>query len=212
MRSMLALVILWGCVGESKPDSESGSTGALQWYATCGDPSCQGYTGPYEGVPECSTEAEGAACTSAGASCDFHDECNRVLLCTDEDPTQQEGGCPISRARFKTGIRYLDRAERDALADELLRTRLARYRYKSADPTGPERLGFIIDDQPTSAAVAPDGDHVDLYAYTSETVATLQRQQEQIAALQAQVAALAATVEALRRGPPAPLSDISSAP
>lgn len=195
MKATFPLALLLSCVGV-KPDSDRAPTATL-WYATCGDPACQGYTGPYEGVPACTTEVAGAACTSEGATCDFEDSCNRVLLCTTEDPTQQEGGCPISRAKYKTGIRYLDPAERDALAAELLGTRLARYRYKTA-ADGPERLGFIIDDQPGSAAVAPDGEHVDLYAYTSQAVAAIQVQQAQIQALQAQVAALNEEISRLK--------------
>ena len=195
-RTLLPL-LLAACVGATKPDS-SDTEEALRWYSTCGDPSCHGYDGPVDGVPECAAEVEGAACEDATASCDLVNDCNQRLICATDDPKAQEGGCPISAARFKTGIRYLDAPERDALAAELLSTKLARYRYKGASPSSGERLGFIIDDRPGAVAVAPDGAHVDVYAYTSQAVAALQVQAEQIQALRAQVEALTAQVEALK--------------
>jgi hypothetical protein len=73
------------------------------------------------------------------------------------------------------------------LADELARTKLATYRYKTG---GPLRLGFLIDDQPLSMSVDPGRDMIDLYGYTSMAVAAIQQQQKQIAALQAQLADL----------------------
>ena len=64
-------------------------------------------------------------------------------------------GGTVSRREFKTDIDYVTDAERVALADEALHTRLAEYRYKT-EPEGTRRhLGFIIDDQsPSSPAVA----------------------------------------------------------
>jgi len=170
----------------------------LSWYATCGDPVCQGYTGPFAGVAVCTTEAEGEACTTDGAECDPQDDCNTLIRCTDEDPKAQPGGCPISRARFKKDIAYLDDAAVRAASDAVLRTRLATWRYTWEEGEGASHLGFIIDDQPGSAAVQADGEHVDLYGYTSLTVAALQAQHAEIEALRAEVAALRAQVEAAR--------------
>ena len=95
------------------PDMGGGET--LQWYATCGDPVCRGYTGPFPNVPLCSGEAVGALCGTAGARCDPKDGCNAQLLCSDRDPRQQAGGCPISRGRFKDDVRYLSDAQRQEL-------------------------------------------------------------------------------------------------
>ena len=66
-----------------------------RWYFTCGDPVCRGST-PRTDVSACTTEQEGAACTTDGASCDPHDSCNRLLTCAASDPTIS-GGCPRAR-------------------------------------------------------------------------------------------------------------------
>ena len=85
--------------------------------------------------------------------------------------------------------------------DEILRTRLATYRYKAEGAAARERLGFIIDDQEASPAVAADGHHVDLYAYASLAVAAVQVQARQIEALEREVQQL--RVE-MKRGKPRP--------
>jgi hypothetical protein len=52
-------------------------------------------------------------------------------------------------------------------------------------------LGFIIEDMPEgSAAVLPSRDRVDLYGYTSMTVASLQHQQREIDELKTELAKL----------------------
>lgn len=188
-------LLLASCIDGESDDS---TPGELQWYLTCGDPVCQGYTGPFSGVSACTTEAAGDACTSNGATCDPQNDCNALLSCTTEDPTQQPGGCPISLRSAKRDIRYIDATERDALARALLDTHLARWSYRTEAPGARPHLGFIIDDIPGSPAVHQDGAHVDLYGYTSMTVATLQAQQAQIEGLQAELTALRAEVAALK--------------
>ena len=183
----------FSCIGGDTGKTESG---ALTWYISCGDPACSGYSGPFEGVPLCEGTADGDACTEEGATCDPKDSCNATLTCGYRDP--DSGPCPISLRRYKTDIHYLDRAEADQRADALLQTRLARYHYKGADPRQPARLGFLIDDQPTSPAVLPDGQHVDVYGYTSMAVATIQRQQAEIDALRAELDLLRAEVAAIK--------------
>jgi hypothetical protein len=98
-----------------------------------------------------------------------------------------QGGCPISRARYKRDIRYLDRRELSEVAEQVLRTPLARWRYKD-DTTARERMGFIIEDVEPSPSV--DGDQVNLYGYTSMAVAALQVQAEQIETLRRELAQL----------------------
>jgi hypothetical protein len=84
-------------------------------------------------------------------------------------------------------------------------TRLATYRYKRPAPLGmgPDdapHLGFIIEDMPGgSAAVLPSRDRVDLYGYTSMTVASLQHQQREIDELRADLTRLRAENAALKR-------------
>lgn len=167
------------------------------WYATCGDPICQGYTGPFDGVDPCTSEAIGGACDELDAQCDPQDACNARLVCATEDPTQSAGGCPESLRKFKHDIRYLGASEIEALRKAALDLPLATWRYNGSDPSTAPRLGFIIDDRPTLPAVAADGQHVDVYGLASMAIATVQAQQSEIEALRARQAALEARLSAL---------------
>ncbi len=159
----------------------------LQWYRTCGDVVCSSYM-PTPGATVCSTQSEGGTCTQDGDSCEIPDDgCNADLLCTTGDPATN---CPISQARFKRDIRYLQPDERERILEHLLGTRLATYRYRRESDAAPRRLGFIIDDQPDSPAVLPSGERVDLYGYTSMAVAAIQAQAVQIEELRAEIAQL----------------------
>ncbi|HMV66192.1 MAG TPA: hypothetical protein PKA64_05035 [Myxococcota bacterium] len=157
-------------------------------WPTCGDPVCRGWT-PKPGVRDCGAIQEGDRCPAqyVGAMCDPHDACNSLLECR-RDPSY--GPCPISKAEYKYDIDYLGADASDALRKELMAFRLATWHYNEEAPTEREHLGFIIDDVPGSAAVAADGDHVDLYGYTTMAVATLQAQQKQIDAQRAEIDAL----------------------
>jgi len=170
----------------SGDDDDSAGDEPVWWY-TCGDPVCSGYTP--SGNPLCTTQTIGAACSPIGDVCDpAGDGCNRQILCEIDDPTAGPVDCPISSKKYKDGVEYLTEADREALAEELLSVRLARYQYSlSGQPEG-TRLGFIIEDQPDSPAV--DGEHVDFYGYASMLVATVQAQQQQLEQLQAEVASL----------------------
>lgn len=180
------------------PTFDAGTPNMGKWYTTCGDPVCRGYTGG-SGLPKCTTEKEGDACSPLGAKCDPQDSCNAQLVCATSDPKQQAGGCPISRAEFKKDIRYLDDAQLKAYRDELLGLKLATWRYKDAPER--ERLGFILDDAPRSKATDDARDQVDLYGYTSLAVATAQVQARELELLRKQVEALQKTLE--QRCPPA---------
>jgi hypothetical protein len=129
----------------------------------------------------------GTACATAGAECDPGDFCNSLLLCSATDPKLHAGGCPISARRYKEDIQYLDGAALRRYHDELMRLPLATWRYR----TRPERrLGFVLEDAPSTAPVDAERDMVDLYGYTSMAVAALKVQAEQIEALERQVSAL----------------------
>lgn len=193
MRALSLTFLLTACLGKD----DTATPGWLAWYSTCGDPVCSGYSGPWEGVPLCEIETEGLACDLEGAECDPVSDCNALLTCAAEDPKDQEGGCPISRRDAKKDIHYLSEAERAALAQSLLDTRLARYHYNSQPESEPMRLGFIIDDQPSSPAVLPGGERVDLYGYASMAVATIQAQQAEIDALRAELAETRARLDRL---------------
>lgn len=165
------------------------SSAKLQYYLTCGAPVCGGWTD--KGIPLCTKAQQvGGACSKDGEVCDPKDACNALLKCTSSDPKQQPGGCPISKAKYKSDIRYVQADEAAALAERLLATRLATYRYTAQGPQGARHLGFIIDDDPRSPAVDAQRDMVDLYGYLSMAVATLQQQQAEIRALKAEVKAL----------------------
>jgi hypothetical protein len=179
---LLAVLLLPACGSDPTP--------APQWHFTCGDPVCSGHQGPPAGVPPCSFEDPGEACRPEGARCDPADECNRLLICTASDPTQQPGGCPVSSARFKRDIEYLGDAELERLHAELRRFRLASYRYRAMGPADRAHLGFIVEDVGPSAAVDAERGRVDLYGYASMAVAALQVQARQIDELQAEVSAL----------------------
>lgn len=173
----------------------------LYWYSTCGDPACSGYRGPTEGVAVCTTEAEGAPCAEVGAQCDMQTDCNTFYVCAAEDPKDQDGGCPRSAARFKHQIHRLDPADRAQAAAAALAVPLSTWRYTDQDPASPPHLGFIIEDLAPAGghhpAVRPGGERVDLYGYTSLTLAAVQEQQAQLEALRAQNAALEARLDAL---------------
>jgi hypothetical protein len=181
-------------VGETGETTEGGT---LAWYSSCGDPVCQGYGGPWEGVPPCGDIAEGDPCSMEGAECDFMSDCNAVMVCATMDPKMQEGGCPISRAAFKQDIEYLDAAGRDAFYREVLDMRLATWRYRERSDAKPS-LGVILEDGEDRIWADPANDRVDLYSYGSLALVGVQAQADQLAELQAAVAALQSEVVALR--------------
>ena len=165
-------------------------TGDFQWYFTCGDPVCRDepQTIP-EGAKTCSQDIVGTACSNENELCYYPEAtCGGKIICAASDPMLQ--GCPISQRSKKADIHYLDTDDRAEVAGQLLATRLASYRYRAAGAKGHRHLGFIIEDQPMSPAILPNGERVDLYAYTSMAVATIQQQQVQIAALQRQLNAM----------------------
>lgn len=183
----LSLMGVQACEPEPEPD--------LQWYYTCGDPVCSGWT-PKDDVPLCDGQAAGAMCSEEGATCDPKDDCNALLTCAEEDPRQQPGGCPISSREVKKEVQYLTAPELSALHTELKALPLARYRYTAPGADGEERLGFIIEDAPTMSAIDQPKDMIDLYSYASMAVAAIQVQSAQIDALETRLQNLEACQEA----------------
>jgi hypothetical protein len=169
------------------------------WFYTCGDPVCPAASSPHPGVPAC-TESQTAetACTPEGTQCDPGDPCNRLLLCATSDPTHG-GACPISRRHYKENVSYLEERDLRRLHDELMRFRLATYRYKAPAAASRTHLGFIIDDVEPSLSIDPGGDMVDLYGYTSMAVAALQTQAREIEELKREVALLRRHLESSGR-------------
>ncbi len=165
----------------------------LAWHWTCGYPVCGNPSFPDVAddpeTPNCTTEQEGDACTVPGASCDGVGSCGAILVCNDHGPEN----CPISRARYKQDIEYVDEQARQRIADRLLSIPLASYSYKQ-DALATPQLGFIIEDIEPSAATR--GDHVNLYGYLSMAVAAIQVQNEQLSRMQQELAALREQLEA----------------
>ena len=193
-----ALFCLMGLQSCPDPgDDDDTDIPGLTWYYTCGDPVCSGYTPP-EDVPPCTDEQAGDSCSTEGTTCDPKDDCNRLLVCASEDPTQQEGGCPISRRSAKDDIVYLRPAELERLHEDVLQTRLATWHYKGTPASSAQRLGFIIDDQPSSPAVLPNGNQVDVYGYTSMAVAAIQVQDKEIQSLRHELDALKRDLDAVK--------------
>ena len=189
---LAAALVACGGDGTGTGDTLDTSDVALSWYTTCGDPACSSYRGPFDGVDLCTDEQAEDSCAERDASCDPVNDCNALLICTDEDPKAQPGGCPVSRAEHKEQVHYLDPLEVAAVGERLQQVRLATWRYRWAADDDATQLGFVIGDPAVDPAVRPDLQQVDLYAWTSMAVAGLQSQAAALAALEARLAALEA--------------------
>jgi hypothetical protein len=131
----------------------------------------------------------GSACTNEGGSCAISPpvECGQATLdCKGGVWQLQDYGCPVSSAKAKRDITYVDDETQERLRSDLMSVRLASYRYKNDDA---QHLGFIIEDMPEgSPAVLASRDRVDLYGYVSMAVAAIKAQQREIDALKREVA------------------------
>ncbi|MDI1447537.1 hypothetical protein [Polyangium sp. 6x1] len=191
-----------GSGGQGGGGGQGAGGGSLQWYTTCGDPVCaipDGGAMPPAGVAVCTTEKVGDACAQSGATCwPQNSTCGELLTCAASDPKDNPGGCPISRVRHKKDISYLSQREVEALADEAMTMRLSTWRYKGEHAALRPHVGFLIDDMPESAAVAANGERVDLYGYTSMAIAATQVQDQRLDALERELAAMREEMGALR--------------
>jgi hypothetical protein len=133
--------------------------------------------------------ALGSTCPVEGDRCEGSSPCGYGLYCSANDPAISNPanglpGCPISSARFKDDIEYVGSAGLQELHDETLAMHLATYNYKAQyDDPNPKHLGFIIEDNPRSAAVSWSHDRIDIYGYLSMVVATMQVQEKEITEL-----------------------------
>jgi hypothetical protein len=124
-------------------------------------------------------------------------DCNAVLVCASEDPQQQVGGCPISRAAFKQDITYTDASSLAGYYRDLLDIRLATWRYRErADAK--QSLGVILEDGETEIWADPANDRVDLYSYGSLAIAGVQVQAAELADLRAQMQTMQRELAELR--------------
>jgi len=137
----------------------------------------------------------GEPCSENGKVCEYLCGPGNSMTCVDNIWQQTNSpSCPISSRRFKNNIEYLAAEARQEIAEQTLSVRLAEYDYIGTIPARTRRLGFVIEDHPDLAAVAENGANIDLYAYTSMVLATVQVQAEQIAALRRELAELQARV------------------
>ena len=173
-------------------DCGCGCRPKLQWFVSCGTPVCwENQPNPTD-VPLCKPDQlTGNPCSVDGQRCIPKKPlgCGRTMICLASAPTV----CPISQRKHKTGITYLSESEKSQLYSEVKTIKLATYHYKNAPKRSPKRLGFIIEDLSKTAsnvAVNSKRDRVDLYGYTSMTVAALQVQAKKIEKLERQIEAL----------------------
>jgi len=185
---------------DCKPPPTDAGASTLRWYRTCGYPVCAAGPGPVCGTPggiPCYTSDAGTPCPAVGSSCSVKgatcgapsaSNCGSIEVCDDHDPRGGPGGCPISSAKFKNDIHYVDENQLEQLHDETMQVRLATYNYQGqyGDPDV-KHLGFIIEDNPQSFAVDRGHDRVDLYGYLSMVVAAMQVQEKEIADLRRQL-------------------------
>lgn len=176
-------------VGQRPCDPDAGvttnccDTSKIEWYCFDGPKPCPS---PRPRV--------GTACTTVDEQCAVTEpvECGQTVMTCNTDHVWNvlSNPCPISTAAAKDDIHYVSAEEAERLRQELMKLKLATYRYKT-ETAPPSHLGFIIEDTPAgSPAVMPSRDRVDLYAYLSMAVATLQRQEREIESLKAEVARL----------------------
>jgi len=97
------------------------------------------------------------------------------------------GSGPPSSIEVKKDVQYLDDVARARITEETLGIKLATYKYKGDADGGREHLGFILEDSPNVPAADMGRKQVDLYAYASMVLATVQQQQQEIATLKAEV-------------------------
>jgi hypothetical protein len=165
--------------------------GALTWH--CQTPNADA-TCP-AGIP-----LLGTACTTDGKTCTYACGTGGARLCKKGAWYSADGGpCPVSARREKKDIVYIGQAERERIASDLARFKLATYEYRDPTLAGKRHLGFIIDDVPGSPAVDRDGNMVDLYGYASMLVAAVQAQGEEIACLKAELAKMKAKAMKAKR-------------
>jgi hypothetical protein len=156
--------------------------GSYTWHCAApnADPACP------PGIP-----LLGSACSANGQVCTYACGAGGGRTCKQGAWYTSNGGpCPVSARRAKKDILYLGPADRQRIADDLARFRLATYEYRDPALAGQRHLGFIIEDVPGSPAVDRDGNMVDLYGYASMLVAAVQAQGEEIRKLKTELSRL----------------------
>jgi len=151
--------------------------------------------------PLCTDEgiSAGDACESDGDQCVLE-----PAVACDSDPTAQirsaeylfcqaqdfdDEPCPSSSRDLKENVHHLTTAQRRRVAEQVLDLDLASYTYREGAGAEGQQLGFLIEE--TDGPFLHRGrERVNLYAYISSVVATVQHQQDEITALRAKLEAL----------------------
>lgn len=196
---LLMMILIAGC--DKRPDDRivqrSSSIGNLYNTNVCGPPLeliCELPEVINPNIPACPTGTAIEDSCELGAKCVFRqahacsngdiDTQEIVLTCLSEPPPKP-WTCPISGAEAKKNIQYLDASNRQQVANEILKLRLANYEYEKGYPdAGTRSLGFIIDDSPNATFLTKSKKRVNLYSYVSALVATVQEQNTTIHQLQ----------------------------
>jgi hypothetical protein len=188
-----------GCVAEPEPEPTVGAVAEEVKTGSC-DPlvaqECHSFHGCHVGSDcRCHCGHKTILCLSpfSPTRCAETEQCCPAAVGTEALCVPSTDSCPplVSRREYKTDIDYLDNGDLQRLHDELMRYRLATWRYKGEVDGAAPHLGFIIDDVAPSASVTGrTGDSVDLYGYTSMAVAAMQAQAQEIESLRREIAAL----------------------
>lgn len=163
----------------------------------------------FEGPAFCGAQRPrvGSPCTTEGESCAISEaaECGQTTLaCQRGEWTIPNNSCPISTAKAKTDIVYVDESARASLHAQTMAVRLATYRYTTPASDGQPHLGFVIEDMPQgSPAVLRSREQVDLYGFASMAIASLQEHERKLAALEAELARVRRENDTLRGRRPA---------
>ena len=82
MRTLLAAAAMLVLLTPNACDKDE----PARWRYTCGGPVCLGYT-VKPGVALCTSHVAGGRCGTLGVTCDPRDDCNRLLVCSVEEPS-----------------------------------------------------------------------------------------------------------------------------
>jgi len=130
----------------------------------------------------------GTTCAENQKTCEYKCGEGGARICESNVWTSGEGGpCPISTARLKTDISYLDSSKLAQLSNELQSLKVASWKYSSPALGEGVRYGIIVEDAPDSSAVDINRQMVDLYGLTSLLIADAQVKDLEIKALRAEI-------------------------
>jgi len=134
----------------------------------------------------------GTACAKDAQQCNYGCEPNVSRKCEGGVwvAASSPGGCPVSTRHAKHDIAYLTPGEVDSLANEALALPLATWKYNDKALGGRTHVGIILEDAPGSPAVDGDKGMVDLYGYSTLSLAAAQSQAKKIDSLEKRIESL----------------------